>query len=68
MSASHSSDESRKQRRACPPMAGCQSPAPCEQTLLLTPKNGLAFWIALNATPVLTEVQRRLGAMMRGEL
>ena len=38
-----------------------------EQTLALTPEEQLAFWQALNETPALTESQRRLGAMMRGE-
>lgn len=37
-----------------------------EQTLALTPAEQLAFWNALNATPVLTPSQRRLGAMMQG--
>jgi uncharacterized protein (DUF1778 family) len=34
----------------------------------LTPEEQLAFWNALNETPVLTESQRQLGAIMRGEL
>ena len=38
-----------------------------EQTLVLTPDEQLAFWNALNGTPILTEAQKRLGAMMRGE-
>ncbi|HZT83226.1 MAG TPA: DUF1778 domain-containing protein [Gemmataceae bacterium] len=38
-----------------------------EQTLALTPEEQLAFWSALNETPRLTEAQRRLGAVMRGE-
>ncbi|HVS38010.1 MAG TPA: DUF1778 domain-containing protein [Gemmataceae bacterium] len=38
-----------------------------EQTLALTPEEQLAFWQALNETPTLTESQRHLGAMMRGE-
>lgn len=38
-----------------------------EQTLVLTPEEQLAFWKALNETPTVTDAQRRLGAMMRGE-
>lgn len=38
-----------------------------EETIALTPEEQLAFWRALNATPTLTEAQRRLGATMRGE-
>ena len=38
-----------------------------EQTLALTPEEQLAFWNALNETPILTESQRRLGKIMRGE-
>ena len=38
-----------------------------EQTLALTPEEQLAFWNALNETPTLTESQKRMGAMMRGE-
>jgi uncharacterized protein (DUF1778 family) len=38
-----------------------------EQTLVLTPEEQLAFWSALNETPTLTEAQKRMGAMMRGE-
>jgi uncharacterized protein (DUF1778 family) len=38
-----------------------------ESTILLTPEEQLAFWTALNETPVLTDAQRRLGAVMRGE-
>jgi uncharacterized protein (DUF1778 family) len=37
------------------------------QTVTLTPEEQLAFWQALNAPPVLTDAQRRLGALMRGE-
>jgi len=39
-----------------------------EQTLSLTPDEQLAFWNALNETPEPTQAQRRLGALMRGEL
>jgi uncharacterized protein (DUF1778 family) len=38
-----------------------------EQVLALTPDEQLAFWNALNETPKLTEAQKRMGAMMRGE-
>src|SRR5947209_8667810 len=38
-----------------------------EQTSCLTPEEQLAFWSALNATPKLTEAQRQLGVLMRGE-
>ncbi len=38
-----------------------------EQTLSLTAEEQLAFWKALSETPRLTEKQRQLGALMRGE-
>jgi uncharacterized protein (DUF1778 family) len=38
-----------------------------ERTLSLTPEEQLAFWNALAETPTLTEAQRQLGAIMRGE-
>jgi uncharacterized protein (DUF1778 family) len=38
-----------------------------ELVVALTPDEQLAFWNALNETPVLTAAQRRLGAIMRGE-
>jgi uncharacterized protein (DUF1778 family) len=38
-----------------------------EQTLALTPEEQLAFWNALSEAPTLTDAQRRLGAVMRGE-
>jgi uncharacterized protein (DUF1778 family) len=38
-----------------------------EQTITLTPAEQLAFWTALNETPALTDAQRELGAVMRGE-
>jgi uncharacterized protein (DUF1778 family) len=38
-----------------------------EQAIALTPEEQLAFWNALNETPQLTEAQRRLGSLMRGE-
>jgi len=39
-----------------------------EQTISLSPEEQLAFWNALNEKPKLTEAQRHLGAIMRGEL
>ena len=38
-----------------------------EQTISLTPQEQLVFWQALNETPKLTEAQRQLGSVMRGE-
>lgn len=38
-----------------------------EAVLILTADEQLAFWNALNETPVLTDAQRRLGATLRGE-
>jgi uncharacterized protein (DUF1778 family) len=38
-----------------------------EQTISLTPEEQLAFWNALHETPQLTEAQRKLGSIMRGE-
>jgi uncharacterized protein (DUF1778 family) len=38
-----------------------------EQTISLTPEEQLAFWSALSETPRLTDAQRQLGAVMRGE-
>jgi uncharacterized protein (DUF1778 family) len=38
-----------------------------EQTLRLTAEEQLAFRNALNETPELTDAQKRLGALMRGE-
>lgn len=35
--------------------------------IVMTPDEQLEFWNAINETPVLTESQKRLGAMMRGE-
>jgi len=37
------------------------------QTIALTPEEQLTFWNALNEAPHLTEAQRQLGAVMRGE-
>jgi uncharacterized protein (DUF1778 family) len=39
-----------------------------EYTIALTPEEQLAFWTALSEAPRLTEAQRRLGSVMRGEL
>ena len=39
-----------------------------EQTIALTPEEQLAFWEALSGPPTLTEPQRRLGKIMRGEV
>ena len=38
-----------------------------EQAISLTSEEQLEFWNALNETPKLTDAQRRLGALMRGE-
>ena len=38
-----------------------------EQTIALTPEEQLAFWNALNEPPRLTDAQRKLGSLMRGE-
>jgi uncharacterized protein (DUF1778 family) len=38
-----------------------------ENILVLSPEEQLEFWNALNETPKLTESQRELGAIMRGE-
>jgi uncharacterized protein (DUF1778 family) len=38
-----------------------------QQVIALTPDEQLAFWEALNKPSRLTDAQRRLGAMMRGE-
>ena len=37
-----------------------------EQTVLLSPDEQLAFWLALQAPAKLTPAQKRLGAIMRG--
>jgi uncharacterized protein (DUF1778 family) len=37
------------------------------QTLALTPAEQLAFWNALATPPTLSESQKRLGSLMRGE-
>lgn len=38
-----------------------------QQMVRLSPEAQLAFWTALNETPRLTEAQKRLGSMMRGQ-
>ena len=38
-----------------------------ENILVLSPEEQLLFWNTLNETPVLTESQRELGKIMRGE-
>lgn len=38
------------------------------QTIALTLEEQLAFWKALQQSPILTETQRNLGKVMRGEL
>ena len=50
-----------------PPGEARESLAAREQTLALTPEEQLAFWKALAEPPKLTEAQRRLGSIMRGE-
>ena len=38
-----------------------------EQVIAMTPAEQLAFWEALNEVPILTESQKHLGELMRGE-
>jgi len=38
-----------------------------ENILVLSPDEQLQFWNALNETPILSESQRELGRIMRGE-
>jgi len=38
-----------------------------EQVLALTPEEQMAFWTALNEAPALSDAQRALGSLMRGE-
>lgn len=38
-----------------------------QQIIRLSPEAQLAFWTALNEAPRLTEAQKRLGSMMRGQ-
>ena len=49
------------------PQARAEVLAAREQTIALTPEEQLKFWQALNEVPVLTDAQRRLGKLMRGE-
>ena len=49
------------------PQAKREIAAVREQVIALSPEEQLAFWNALNDTPVLTKSQRRLGAIMRGD-
>jgi uncharacterized protein (DUF1778 family) len=49
------------------PQARREVNAAREQTLALTSEEQLAFWKALAEPPALTEAQRRLGSVMRGE-
>jgi uncharacterized protein (DUF1778 family) len=49
------------------PQARREVRAAREQTLALTPAEQLDFWNALAAPPALTESQKRLGLLMRGE-
>lgn len=54
-------------RAVAVPQAKREIQAAREQVVALTPDEQLAFWNALNQTPLLTAAQRRLGAIMRGE-
>ncbi len=49
------------------PQAQREVRAAKEHVILLSPEEQLAFWNALQETPVLTDAQRELGAIMRGE-
>ena len=49
------------------PQAKREIQASQEQVVALTADEQIAFWNALNETPVLTTALRRLGAVMRGE-
>ena len=49
------------------PQARCEVIAAREQTLALTPAEQLAFWNALATPRALSEPQKRLGSIMRGE-
>jgi len=62
-------DQSRRPdpRRSSAAQAQKDALAVGERPLALTPEEQLAFWTALNAPVVLTDAQRRLGAIMRGE-
>jgi uncharacterized protein (DUF1778 family) len=49
------------------PQARTEVQAARDHVIRLTPEGQLAFWQALCATPKLTDAQRHLGAVMRGE-
>jgi uncharacterized protein (DUF1778 family) len=49
------------------PQARREVRAARQQLLAMTPDEQLSFWEALNETPKLTEGQRRLGSVMRGD-
>jgi uncharacterized protein (DUF1778 family) len=50
------------------PQARKEVQAAQEGTLALTPQEQLAFWNALNQNESLTDQQKKLGRMIRGEL
>jgi uncharacterized protein (DUF1778 family) len=50
------------------PQAQREIRAARENVIRLSPDEQLALWTALNEPPKLTPAQKRLGAMMRGEL
>jgi uncharacterized protein (DUF1778 family) len=54
-------------RTVAVPQARREVLAAREQALALTAEEQLAFWKALAEPPTLTEAQRRLGSIMRGE-
>ncbi len=59
--------------RSRPPLCpsdreGLNSLDPAGPNIVLTRAEQLALWRALNEPVVLTKAQRRLGALMRGEL
>jgi uncharacterized protein (DUF1778 family) len=54
-------------REVTVPQARREILAAREQTLAMTPEEQLAFWNALNTPTPLTESQKRLGAIMRGD-
>jgi uncharacterized protein (DUF1778 family) len=50
------------------PQAEREVRAASENVILLSPEEQLALWTALSEPPKLTAAQRKLGAIMRGEL
>jgi uncharacterized protein (DUF1778 family) len=50
------------------PQAQREVRAARENVIRLSPEEQLALWTALNEPPKLTAAQKRLGAIMRGEL